>query len=275
MRGAPARMEALRRLPLKRVLIAGTLAVCSLLTVWSGGVQAQENELVPLGIIVQPEPRGDLRVRIETDRSRYDLGDEVEIRYWVNKDAYIYIYNLDAAGRVSLIFPNRFDRNNRVRAGSHKLPGGGYAFEVRGPEGVEYLQIIASATPLTFYGDRALEREAFPDLGAAGHLEEKVRAELRTVPGNGWAVDWTSFRVGRGPAPPSPSRRGWLRVLSTPSGAEVRVDGFYEGRTPLRLTLDPGWYRVELRRDGYRAETERVRVRAGEETTLRVALEPE
>lgn len=274
MGGAQVRAGGRPR-PWVKVLGWGMVAACWLLAAWSGGVGAQEDELVPLGIIVQPEPR-DLQVRIETDQSRYDLGDKVEIRYWVNRDAYIYIYNLDATGRVSLIFPNRFDPNNRVRAGSHRLPGRGYAFEVRGPAGVEYLQIIASSTPIHFYGDRALEREAFPDLGAAGLLEERVRAELRTVPGNQWAVDWTSFRVGRQspPPPPPPARRGWLRVLSTPSGAEVRVDGDYEGRTPLRLSLQPGWYRVELRREGYQAETDRVRVRAGDETTLQVVLEP-
>src|SRR5690606_41860443 len=40
-----------------------------------GDAQAQEDELLPLGIIVQPEP-GELEVWIETDQRRYDLGDE-------------------------------------------------------------------------------------------------------------------------------------------------------------------------------------------------------
>src|SRR5690554_7613273 len=52
-----------------------------------GDAQAQEDELLPLGIIVQPEP-GELEVWIETDQRRYDLGDEVTIRFGLNRDAW-------------------------------------------------------------------------------------------------------------------------------------------------------------------------------------------
>mgnify|MGYP001193049610 FL=1 len=192
-----------------------------------GDAQAQEDELLPLGIIVQPEP-GELEVWIETDQRRYDLGDEVTIRFGLNRDAWVYIYNLDADGRVSLLFPNRFDRQNRVRAGTHRLPRRGYAFEAAGPPGVEYLQIIASRTPLELSREGAWAQEPFPDLGAAGLLEAKVRSQLRTVPADDWAVAWTSFRVGR-PTPPPPP----------PAPAPPAKPKAWE--PSVHLGLDVGW----------------------------------
>lgn len=69
-------------------------------------------------------------------------------------------------------------------------------------------------------------------------------------------------------------RTGTLFLESSPQGAEVYLDGRLQGRTPLRLTLNEGTYRVELRLPGYEPYGATVRVERGRETRLSASLRP-
>lgn len=46
------------------------------------------------------------------------------------------------------------------------------------------------------------------------------------------------------PAPPPPAGGGEVKVLSTPLGATVKIDGVERGRTPLKIPLDAGSHTV-------------------------------
>jgi PKD repeat protein len=81
-------------------------------------------------------------------------------------------------------------------------------------------------------------------------------------------VDSVSLTVQ--PAPPA---TGTLRVLSTPTGASVRLDGASIGTTNLeRPNVSPGLHTVEISRSGYQTETRQANVTAGATTTVQVTL---
>lgn len=234
--------------------------------------QVEPEAIAPEALIVKPAP-GDVRVRIQTDRSRYRVGESVQIRFWVSEPAYVYIYNVDSRGRVRLIFPNRFDANNRVRAGEHQLPGAGYRFRVDGPPGTEYLQILAIRTRL-----RPLERwnarDPFPLLGGNPlAVKEEVLQFLDVVPERSWSSAWTQFEVigrqARGPR----RETGTVRINSEPPWAQVYLDGAYVGLTPLLQEVPAGGHWVEIRLEGYRTARRWILVEPGELTPVFLHLE--
>jgi len=49
---------------------------------------------------------------------------------------------------------------------------------------------------------------------------------------------------------------GTLQINTTPSGADVYVDGSWRGTTPIILTLPPGTHTIEIRKEGYPPLTE-------------------
>src|SRR5690554_4071420 len=53
-------------------------------------LQLTPRQIAPESIIVHPGS-GDLKVSIETNRRRYEIGDTVEIRFWVSEPSYVYI----------------------------------------------------------------------------------------------------------------------------------------------------------------------------------------
>jgi hypothetical protein len=68
-------------------------------------------------------------------------------------------------------------------------------------------------------------------------------------------------------------RTGTARFASSPSGAEVYVDGSYLGTTPIgSTTFDAGTYTVEFQRPGYDVLRRTFEVRTGEDTRVDVTL---
>lgn len=237
-------------------------------------LQLTPEQIAPESIIVHPGP-GDLKVSIETNRRRYEIGDTVEIRFWVSEPSYVYIYNQDARGNVRLIFPNRYDRDNRVSAGEHWLPGTGYRFRVEGPPGTEYLQILATRTRVGRLEWSDSRRDAFPLLGDDPlRVKEEVESFLDVVPRREWSTAWTWFEVGR-PVPRMPwQQTGWLRVNSEPPWAPVYLDGRYLGVTPLQEEVAAGGHWVEIRAEGYRTFRRWVYVEPGQLTPVFTHLQP-
>jgi len=65
---------------------------------------------------------------------------------------------------------------------------------------------------------------------------------------------------------------GTLQALSSPSGAEVQVDGATVGRTPLEQMVAIGEHVVRFSMPGYVEEVRRVQVRTGQTTELTVRM---
>lgn len=183
----------------------------------------------PLGLIPVPSPG--LSVSIWPERPQYTVGELATIRFYVSQPAYVYIFDIDAAGVVRQLFPNVYSPSAFVGAGSHVLPDNPtYQLRVTGPAGTETLQIIASTTPLAFpTGD---PDEPFPLMGNTPEEGKAHVLGLVPEPSCGcYATAWTTFTVlpgngysawpcppcfGMGPCPPCfgtvfiPPGAGWF-----------------------------------------------------------------
>lgn len=110
---------------------------------------------------------GGLSVSVSTDRgagAAYRVGEALTLIVGVSEDAYARVYHVDGAGRVQLIWPNRFGGGDgRIAAGTPvRLPpdeSAPYAFVMEPPYGTEFIKVMASTLPF----DDGLED--FSDLG--------------------------------------------------------------------------------------------------------------
>ncbi|RIH90527.1 PEGA domain protein [Calidithermus terrae] len=67
---------------------------------------------------------------------------------------------------------------------------------------------------------------------------------------------------------------GTLAVTSNPPGAQVFVNGQLVGNTPVNLSLNPGSYTLELRRQGYQTYRTTVAIAPGANSRVNVNLSP-
>ncbi len=202
----------------------------------------------------------DLEVDVWVDRgdgSVYNPGDEIEILFETSQDCYVVIYNIDTRGYVNILYPYDHTDSPWVEGNQiHRIPGSynDYDLRVDGPDGVEYIQAIASLEPIVL-----------PDwpryVGGMGedHLDITVlRLEdedpydfmetinYNIIRGDDYATDLCIFNVDY----PHPrwyyhpqvywTDRPWYYpmgevYIGCPFGAEVYIDGMFYGICPITV----------------------------------------
>lgn len=86
------------------------------------------------------------------ERTTFRHGEPMEVVVTASRDAYVYLYNIDAENNAVLLFPNADDQENWLKAGEElRLPTGkvsGETYEARLPDGVpmaaEEMRVIVS-----------------------------------------------------------------------------------------------------------------------------------
>lgn len=96
---------------------------------------------------------GSLSVMTLLDRAdaTYGIGETVRLAVKANEDAYVTVLNIGASGKVTQLFPNAMQSDNRVKAGETvEIPGkaSGAAITVNGPVGAELIKVIATSKPV-------------------------------------------------------------------------------------------------------------------------------
>ncbi len=244
---------------------------------------AQRIVISPQAIIVNPIPSFDVEVFVDRDTTgrgapSYAIGQSIEIGVRVSEDAYVYLFSISARGEVVQILPNRFDdagRNNFVRAGQTTYfppRGARYSYVIDPPEGLAKVIAVASKREIDTRTLASFETER--DFQATSNLGEEGFARalsivVRPLPQQDWVTSTALYYVGRAPAQPA---YGTLSITSSPSNAEVFVDGEFAGFTPVQWGSRPGNVTVEVRRDGFETTTQRVQVRPGTSTDVRFDL---
>jgi len=204
---------------------------------------SQDQEPKPQGIIPEPGSKPDLEVTISTNKSLYQPREEVVISYEVSQTAYLYLYSIDTEGKVTLLFPNRYDNKNKVNPGKGELPGRGYSFLTGKEEGREYLQMIASKVELpVFSTPESDDSQSSPFLNLATNPKEfETTTEKQineTTPPRSWDTDWVSMEVTR--------KTARLSISSTPTNARIYIDGDFAGTTPDAFDVRPGQRDLKL-----------------------------
>ncbi len=213
------------------------------------------NELQPRKIIITPEEPSTLEAQISVNKGEgaaYQSGEAISISFKVNKDAYIVIYDTEANGNTSIIFPNRYQKDNFVRANQTVTVPQGYKFTVGGVQGKEYLQIVASTAQFAQYNawSQNFTADPFPSVTANAEKDLQVYARKIIITPEAPAPEWTSastyFYVGNKPVD------GTVSFNTTPSGAAIWVDGTWlSGTTPLRTNLSEGYHYFKFSKSGY------------------------
>ena len=197
---------------------------------------AEESGVAPLGIIPTPPESSELEVRIWVDKGAYELGESITVHYSVNQPAYVYIWDILPDGTTNQILPNAaFGETDNYRAtGEYELSG-----VIEPPTGTEYLQILASTTPIDPFAYWT---------GDPGTFIQQIQVQiLGIVPEAQRSWDFTSFEIVSGDAP----SYGILTVNSTPSGAQIWISGSYVGYTPRTVYVPQGYQQVTVTKSGY------------------------
>ncbi|ULH16640.1 DUF4384 domain-containing protein [Deinococcus sp. KNUC1210] len=231
-------------------------------------------------IIVNPV-QSDLAVQVSVDRdnsgsqiANYQIGDNVRISATVNQDAYVYLFDIDAAGKITQILPNRFQSGaNFLKANTTKVfpaAGDSYTFTIDGPVGLNKVLAVASKTELNLNNISQFQNN---DSFATGKVEgqqqlaQALSIVVNPLPQNTWVSDTALYSVSGG----QNTSTGSLFVGSSVPGSIVFLNGRQVGGANVTYTgLQPGSYNVRVSTPGYNEFNGTVSIRAGAVVNLNV-----
>lgn len=194
-------------------------------------------------LIINPSPKSDLQVRLWADKGTsdptYRVGEKVQLYFEVNQNAYITIYDINANGDITKLFPNHQQPNDYVRRNRvYRVPDG-YEIYAAPPTGEETLLIVATRNNPVDYPELLREK-------GLDRLLSRLRRRL-ALSGEDWAMDIYALRIL-----PQRPRNVRLDVDSNLWGVTLYVDGTYVGELPQRLELTPGEHQLVALKSGYK-----------------------
>jgi hypothetical protein len=236
----------------------------------------------PQAIVVNPAPSFGVDVWLDRDTSgngspEYQVGETISISVRAQEASYVYLFDVRPNGDVTQIFPNRYDSNNYLGAGETRtLPPSGarYVFNIAPPRGLSKVIAVASKWELDTRQLASFQREndifAQSTIGEQGFIQN-FAIIVRPVPQQSWVTDTALYYVGNRP---EQAAFGTIRFSSSPTGANVYLDGDFVGYTPMSFGTRPGNHDVRFEAEGYETFTTRVNVRPGGTESVNANLEP-
>lgn len=235
----------------KCILLAGIAAV----TLISAGGNAMAQSVRDLTVVQsqayeagKPKP-GSLTVMTLLDRAdaTYAVGEAVRIGVKTSEDAYVTVLNIGASGKVTRLFPNAYQTDNRIKAGETiEIPGpqSGTRITVGGPVGAELIKVIATSKPIAIIPEAQLQGSGmFRSLDGDVEALNRDLEVVATKPPADTKIAVANQVIKTIPARiPGTQAAGALIVPAVPagpSGAVVPSQTF-----PLLLAADKPTYKV-------------------------------
>jgi hypothetical protein len=109
----------------------------------------------------------------------FHFGDKLSIEVATSRDAYVTVLNVGTSGKVHIVFPNEFQKDNLVKAGENVvIPGADASFDLKigPPAGVEVIKVIATLEP-----DRIISPEDVNLKGPVAETKQEAPALVRDI----------------------------------------------------------------------------------------------
>ncbi|MFT7459841.1 MAG: hypothetical protein ACI909_002524 [Planctomycetota bacterium] len=149
------------------------------------------------GSLLPPEINS-FKLSVLSDQPVYQTGDRVTVSVSSDRDCKLTLINIGTSGRVTVLFPNRFQRSNLIRAGQVvRIPENtaGVDYLVQGPPGIETLVALCRTDEdENLSGQFNFNRQVFPDWGSLDKVGQELASILRQ-PGVALSFTSTTFIV--------------------------------------------------------------------------------
>ena len=221
------------------VVASGALGLSAVVHAEGAGSEARDLSVAQTAFYtVHTQPatpvQGRLSVTAWVDQpnNTYAVGEVVRLFVRANKDAYVTVLNVGASGRTTVLFPNAYQTDTRVRAHQVvEIPrrGSGASIQVSGPTGRELIKVIASTNPAPLLGSwKSTAAGPFTRLdGDARSMARDLQVTMQGHTGGEWddynkVITTIPTRAAAAvPIVPAPTGTVWP---SSPFGLRIATD---------------------------------------------------
>ena len=186
--------------------------------------------------VVDRPSRPEYDIELELNKgngSYYKLNEELFLTFTPRRECYVLIYDIQPDGQLNILFPNSgSNAEGRVVAGrQYRIPSSaGTNFQVQRPFGIDFVQAVASATPIDFHELHLGRTEGsiliYKQTAESFLVVNALRKHLGGISERQWASKEVFFITH--PRLSDPTKRQWAEYNST--GRGIVFDDVPEGR---------------------------------------------
>jgi hypothetical protein len=185
--------------------------ILAVLTLMISGALAQTQKGSSRQFYIEPllnidNPQSEFRVDLWTDRddATYKIGDKVTFFFKTDKDCRVTLLNVGTDGKVQLLFPNEYHKDNQVKAGAvYTIPPqeAKFAIKAKAPAGEDTVKAIATLDKVDLIKDDDIIPVKGFIKGFSGvnknvrTLTIELEETLRPVNPKKWAETQTMVRI--------------------------------------------------------------------------------
>jgi len=142
--------------------------------------------------IKNPEKGFKVELWVDKKDGNYKVGDEVAFFFKADKDCRVTLFNVGTSGKVQILFPNKFQEDNLVKADkAYRFPAqeAEYLFRFKGPGGEDLVKAIATLDDVTLVAEAGIkpQGEVKEVVKPQSALAKDVEISLKPVETKRWS----------------------------------------------------------------------------------------
>lgn len=198
---------------MKRENVLRTFVVGFILIAFLGVVSFSDQGERGFEPVAQLAPQGDFQVEVKTDKKAYRIGESGTISVKSQKPGYLTIYDLNPDGRVYVIYPNKYQSQQRINANkTYQIPPPGAKYELRvaEPTGTDMLVAIVTDKPGIMPLTDRIKEELFPRISTdPDEFTRGFKPKLKKS--KEWGLGFCTYQIQKGEVMPTlPPKEGWM-----------------------------------------------------------------
>ncbi len=146
-------------------------------------------------------PGRSVPIKLWTEKKVYSVGEPITLYFYADRDGYLNLVDFGTKDNAQVVFPNRFQRDNFVKAGQVvAIPAAkedDYRLKVKGPDGTDTVLAVFTTHKLQVYrGSYNFDEYAYqPWEGKGDAIEKDIEVQLQELPREVSFKTKTSFKV--------------------------------------------------------------------------------
>jgi TolB-like protein len=164
-------------------------------------VQMKNNYQEQLEKLVAAKPdKTSFNVKTWTDKKEYEINEKIVFYVKAEKSGFLTLLDVGSSGNITVIFPNKYNRDNFIRAGvTYQIPSPNYGFDfgVQGPAGLERIKAIVTLNNIPLLkldldkGFHSVKK----DMTGATKSIETLSKQINSVDSLSWAEGYSEIFI--------------------------------------------------------------------------------
>lgn len=148
----------------------------------------------------KPDPVFKIALWMNREDRTYQIGEEVYVFFAANRDCYLTLIDICSDGKVRILLPNRYQKENHAKAGYvYRVPSQNARFTFKAMEfGEETIIAIATLEDIQLYDQVDIKGDgSFKEFGNEADILEHIDKRLRSYDPEKWAKCQMTIKIGK------------------------------------------------------------------------------